>query len=108
MECGQCGVCCKIFLINLTKDEYKSGRYKTVFDEYIDDFEKAETVGANILAQNGGGECSYLKDRKCTIHKYRPASCRAFFCDSKEERFQNMINEIKDYKHKNRDCEIKQ
>ena len=100
MKCSQCGVCCKIFLINLTEDEYKSGRYKTMFDEYIDDFEKVEMVGANILSQNKDEECIYLKDNKCSIHKERPRSCMNFFCDSKEDGFQKMIEEIQNYKKK--------
>ncbi|MCL4435657.1 MAG: YkgJ family cysteine cluster protein [Thaumarchaeota archaeon] len=100
MNCAQCGVCCRIFFVNLTEDEYKSGRYKTVFDEYIDDFEEAETVGANILAHNKDEECIYLKDKKCGVHKNRPASCRAFFCDTKERRFQGMIKKIESYKQR--------
>ena len=107
MKCLQCGVCCKIFFVNLTEDEYKSRRYKTMFDEYIDNFQEAETVGANILAHNKDEECIYLKDKKCRVHKDRPASCRAFFCDSEEKRFQGMIKEIEDYKHRKEVFEIK-
>jgi len=52
MKCQMCGVCCKLFLINLTESEYKSKKYKTQFDEFefIDDFKEAEMCGANILA----------------------------------------------------------
>ena len=81
MKCNQCGVCCKLFMINLTEEEYKSGRYKTMFEEFgiVEDFEEAEMTGANILTQNDDGSCIYLKEGKCSIHDERPKSCRNFF-----------------------------
>lgn len=100
MKCSQCGVCCRLFLINLTEEEYRSGRYKTMFDEFVDDFEEAELVGANVLEQKEDGSCIYLKHNKCSIHSDRPQSCRPFFCNSKEERFRTMIEKIKRYKEK--------
>lgn len=69
-----------------------------MFDEFVEDFEEAEMVGANVLAQNNDGSCIYLKDKKCSIHNFSPNSCRKFFCDSKEERFEAMINKIKEKK----------
>ena len=53
MKCDQCGVCCKLFLINLTEKEYKSGKYKTQFEEFglTKDFKEAEMCGANIITQ---------------------------------------------------------
>lgn len=100
MKCAQCGVCCRLFLINLTEEEYKSRRYKLQFDEFefVDDFEEAELIGANILAQKEDGSCIYLKYNKCSIHKDRPKSCREFFCNSKNKRFKEMIEKIKKYK----------
>ncbi len=99
MECTQCGVCCRLFLINLTEEEYKSGRYKTMFDEFVPDFEEAEMVGANILAQKQDGKtCIYLKDNKCSIHNFRPESCRKFFCDTKDPSFKEMVDKINEYK----------
>jgi Fe-S-cluster containining protein len=62
------------------------------------DFEEAELVGANILAQKEDNSCIYLKDGKCSIHSFRPQSCRNFFCDSKEKRFKGMIEKIREYK----------
>jgi Fe-S-cluster containining protein len=100
MECSQCGICCKLFLINLTEEEYKSKKYNTMFDEFVPDFEEAEMVGANVLAQNDDESCIYLKDKKCSIHSKRPQSCRKFFCNSKEERFSEMISKIKEKKSK--------
>ncbi len=94
MECSQCGVCCKLFWINLSKEEYLSKRFKTMFNEFVPDFEEAELVGANILAQNDDGSCIYLINNKCSIHKNRPVVCTKFFCDSKEEHFQDMIKKI--------------
>ncbi len=98
MKCAQCGVCCKLFLVNLADEEYKSGRYKTVFDEFVEEFEEAEMVGANIVEQKEDGSCIYLEDNKCSIHYERPESCRNFFCDSKEKRFREMAVKIRNYK----------
>ena len=91
MACSQCGVCCKIFLINLNEEEYRSRKYKTQFSEFISDFELAEFSGANTLAQKEDGSCNYLMDGLCSIHKTRPLVCRDFFCDTTEERFQGMV-----------------
>ena len=71
-----------------------------MFDEFVDDFSEAEMVGANILAQNEDKSCVYLKDNKCSIHSRRPQVCRNFFCESKEETFKGMINEIDELKSK--------
>jgi len=106
LKCLQCGVCCKLFVINLNEEEYKSGRYKTVFEEFglIDDFEEAELIGANLLAQKEDGEtCIYLQEKRCSIHNFRPQACREFFCDSKEDWCQSMIKKINECKRKERE-----
>ncbi|MFH1828845.1 MAG: YkgJ family cysteine cluster protein [Nanoarchaeota archaeon] len=94
-KCNQCGVCCRLFVINLNEEEYNSRKYKTIFEEFgIVDFEEAELTGANFIAQNEDDSCIYLKDNRCSIHERRPQSCRKFFCDSKESHFKNMIDKI--------------
>jgi len=102
-KCFECGICCKLFLINLTEEEYKSGKYKTQFEMFglVDDFNEAEMCAANIIEQKKDGSCIYLKDGKCSIHKIRPKSCRAFFCTSKSKKFKIMIDKIKESKKKN-------
>ena len=99
MKCSACGVCCKLFLINLTEEEYKSGKYRTQFESFglINDFTEAEMCGANIIEQKEDGSCFYLKDGKCSIHDTRPKACREFFCTSKNKKFKAMIEEIKNY-----------
>ena len=83
-------------MINLSKEEYLSRRYQTVFDEFgLVEFEEAELTGANILKQNEDQSCIYLENKKCKIHKTRPAVCARFFCDSKESKFKSMIEKIK-------------
>ncbi|MFA6519077.1 MAG: YkgJ family cysteine cluster protein [Candidatus Shapirobacteria bacterium] len=96
-SCQSCGVCCKLFLINLSKVEYYSGQYQTVFQEYgiIKNFTQARNCGANILAQHPDGSCLYLKNKKCSIHATRPQVCRQFFCTSKAKKFSAMIQTIK-------------
>jgi len=98
-KCDRCGICCRLFLVNLTEKEYISERYKTVFDDdFIEDFQLAKKFGANILAQKKDGSCIYLKDNICSIHSTRPLSCRDFFCNSKKERFKDMVKEINEFK----------
>lgn len=95
-KCSECGVCCKLFLINLTEEEYKSEKYKTQFEEFgvVKDFEEAELCAVNIIEQKEDGSCFYLKDKKCSIHDKRPKACRNFFCSSDKEEFQSMIEKI--------------
>src|SRR3989338_10562232 len=100
LTCSQCGVCCRLFLINLNPEEYKSCRYKTQFEEFglTSDFMEAEMCGANIITQKKDGSCFYLADGKCSIHSARPQSCRNFFCSSKDPEFKTMIEKIKESK----------
>ncbi len=99
-NCFGCGTCCRLFLINLTEKEYKSGKYKTQFEMFglINDFKEAERCAANIIEQKEDGSCVYLKEGKCSIHQIRPKSCREFFCTSKNKRFKGMIEKIKQSK----------
>ena len=107
-KCSECGVCCKLFIINVTEEEYKSEKYKTQFEEFGDDaeeseilgthemgFEEAELCAANIIEQKEDGSCFYLKDKKCSIHSIRPKACRKFFCSSDKKEFKSMIKKIK-------------
>ena len=97
MKCSACGTCCKLFLINLSEEEYKSKKYRTQFEAFglVNDFTEAEMCGANIIEQKEDGSCFYLKDGKCSIHDTRPKACREFFCTSKNKKFKDMIDEIK-------------
>jgi Fe-S-cluster containining protein len=100
MKCDQCGKCCKLFLINLTEEEYNSKQFKTQFEKFgmIDDFKKAESSGANIITQKEDGSCIYQEHNKCSIHNNRPQACQAFFCKSKNKDFKEMIKMIKNEK----------
>ena len=102
-KCLRCGVCCELFMINLTEKEYKSGNYKTQFEMFglVEDFDEAEMCGANIIEQKEDGSCFYLKEGKCSIHKTRPESCRKFFCTSKDKGFKTMIDKINERKNQN-------
>jgi len=100
--CNGCGLCCKLFLVNLTNEEYKSGKYKTVFLKFgmIKDFTEAKNCGANILAQKKDGSCIYLDGCCCSIHEKRPKACREFFCTSKSKKFKNMVKLIESKRSK--------
>jgi len=95
-SCSQCGLCCRLFLINLSKEEYQSRTYKTQFDEFghINNFKKASFLGANLLKQKEDGGCIYLEKNRCSIHQKRPQVCRVFFCNSKLDKFKSMIKKI--------------
>jgi len=82
--------------VNLTEEEYQSGKYKTQFEEFglIDNFYTAVTCGANIIKQKEDGSCIYLKGNKCSIYKIRPQVCREFLCTSKLKKFRKMIEQI--------------
>ena len=99
-KCSGCGVCCGLFLINLSEEEYMSNKYRTQFERFglINDFVEAEMCGANIIEQKMDGSCFYLKGSKCSIHDIRPKACREFFCTSKSKAFKSMIDNIKERK----------
>lgn len=101
-SCNSCGVCCKLFYINLSQQEYNSGKYQTIFknDGLIQDFNQTKNCGANFLAKKDDGSCSYLIENKCSIHATRPQVCRHFFCSSKNKKFKNMVKTINQEKSK--------
>jgi len=95
-SCSQCGICCQLFLINLTQKEWLSGKYKTQFKEFglNNDFNIVQRYGGNLLRQKKDGSCVYLKNNLCSIHQKRPQACREFFCGSKLKKFKGMIKII--------------
>ncbi len=96
-SCNACGLCCRLFYINLSKKEYESGKYKTILEEHgkIEKFSLAKESGANLLAKNDDGSCVYLVDNMCSIHENRPKVCGEFFCTSKAKRFETMVEMVK-------------
>lgn len=94
--CSSCGVCCRLFLINLNQKEWELGEYKTQFQEFNlkDDYLIAKKYGGNLLKQKKDGSCIYLKNNLCSIHKKRPQVCRDFFCESNLKKFRRMIEMI--------------
>lgn len=97
-SCNGCGLCCKLFYINLSKAEYESGKYKTILLEYgfIEDFKLAGSSGANLLAKKDDGSCEYLIDSQCSIHEDRPKVCRDFFCTTKAKKYGTMVEIIQE------------
>lgn len=90
--CDMCGLCCKLFLIPLSEEEYRSGEYQMIFDdvEIFKDFTMASECGAHLLKQQEDGSCVYLKDKKCSIHERRPVVCRGFFCKGSDSSYDEM------------------
>lgn len=97
-SCFQCGICCRLFYINLNQKEWESGRYNTQVNksDTDDDFATVQQYGGNILSQQKDGSCIYLKGNICSIHKKRPESCRDFLCSSKAKKYTAMIRMIKE------------
>ncbi len=97
-SCSQCGICCRLFFINLNQKEWETGYYKTQVkkSDYDDDFSLVQKYGGNLLCQKEDGSCIYLKENVCSIHKRRPESCRDFFCSSKAKKYKAMIRMIKE------------
>lgn len=95
--CNSCGLCCKLFYINLSKKEYQSGKYQTILQDHgtIENFSKAKECGANLLAKKEDGSCVYLINNQCSIHATRPEVCRDFFCTTKAKKFESMVKIIK-------------
>ena len=90
-KCKMCGLCCKLFLINLSEEEYKSGRYKVILKhEMVKEFSEAKKYGLNLLAQKEDGSCIYLQNNSRSIHEWRPKVCRGFFCSSKSKKYEGM------------------
>ncbi len=94
--CESCTLCCKLFLINLNEEEFRSGKYLTEFvtEDIFDDFGTVEEYGLNIVKKNEDGSCFYIKDRRCSIYNDRPQVCRDFFCGSDKAEFREMIADI--------------
>lgn len=95
--CNTCGLCCSLFYINLSKKEYESKKFLTIFDNenhnlpYIE----AKDCGANFLAKKTDNSCIYLENNLCSIHRDRPNVCRHFFCSTKSQKFKSMVDKIK-------------
>ncbi len=95
--CRGCTLCCRLFLINLNEEEYRSGKYFTelLTDGGIpDDFVFAEENGLNIVKKKKNGSCVYLRNNRCSIYDSRPEVCRDFLCSSPDIRFIEMIEEL--------------
>jgi Fe-S-cluster containining protein len=103
-SCSQCGICCRMFLINLNKKEWLTGWYKTQLKEFFldKDFDTVLRYGGNILCQKKDGSCIYLKNNLCSIHKRRPKYCRDFYCSSSLKKFKTMIDLIKKRRKKDK------
>lgn len=95
--CYKCGICCRLFLINLTEKEWLSGRYATDLKIFPpeESFINIQKYGGNILKQKKDGSCIYLGNRLCTIHKDRPQACRNFSCRSHLAKYKDMIKMIR-------------
>ena len=88
-ECKKCGNCCKFgsgYLIN--DDISKIAKFLGVSEEELKEkyLEKVHMYGQEIFRPNQKkkgkqyGECIFLKDKKCSIHKVKPLNCKIGSC----------------------------
>ena len=87
-RCEACGKCC---------DFEKFGHRLFVTSPEMIYF--SEKIGSRNLKPITTGRCGYQVDDKCTVYKYRFASCRIFCCKG-DSRFQSDLTEtvIKKFK----------
>jgi len=91
-SCKQCGHCCSHgsgFLID--KDlknisEFLKITEKEVKEKYLEEKDMFNTRLLRPKLRNKPyGECIFLKDKKCTIHKVKPFQCRVGNCNEHGE-----------------------
>jgi Fe-S-cluster containining protein len=80
-------MCCSMFNVDLTPEEYESGLYDAqpfcLFTYEKCDNEKVSCINRKYrLKRRKDGYCVYLDDksRLCSIHDKRPSACRDFDC----------------------------
>ncbi len=80
-------MCCSMFNVDITEEEYASGRYKAhpFCLQTSKPCDNTSVVCANRkyrLKRRDDGYCVYLDEEKrlCSIHETRPQSCRDFNC----------------------------
>lgn len=79
MSCARCGKCCSLD-IPLTDAEVASGKYRAHYSGYWDEY----VLDRDYFGRGQhkmGGQCVYLKGRRCSIYRVRPQVCRDFRCE---------------------------
>jgi len=69
-RCTLCGNCCRLRIINLTKEDINRLQAAGKKD-YI-------AVGGEPRLKRVNGKCIFLKDDRCLVHEHRPKVCREF------------------------------
>jgi len=70
-NCQQCGNCCRLKIIDLSKEDVErleKGGYK--------DF--TEMKAGEVTFKRVNGRCLFNKNDKCTVYEHRAAICREF------------------------------
>lgn len=79
-------MCCRTkWHIDLSPDEYRSGRYKanvmcTLTDKECRDAVPPCSYRRYRVARKKDGSCEYLEKNRCSIYSDRPQTCRDFQC----------------------------
>lgn len=71
--CGNCDLCCKSSILVL----YGSHDNLDLFEQKVKVMDDPEVW---IVGQKKNGDCLYLENGKCSVHKNAPAVCRQFDC----------------------------
>jgi Fe-S-cluster containining protein len=70
-KCGKCGNCCRLRIIEITKDDVDRLKKAGLRNFY-------EKKSGEYWMKRKNGRCIFLKDDLCSIHKIRPQICRDF------------------------------
>jgi Fe-S-cluster containining protein len=103
-KCEACGKCCDFETFGhrlfVTSPELIYFAEKIARSDVIASGLSSVAIAKGEAKQSGlTGKCRYQVDNKCTVYKYRFASCRIFCCKG-DSRFQNELTEavIKKFK----------
>lgn len=78
VPCGDCHLCCRLMTVLHPEKGDDVSSYQTA-QWYRDGIDKPPIV---ILDRLPNGDCFYLGEHGCTIHRRAPISCREFDCRS--------------------------
>jgi Fe-S-cluster containining protein len=69
-KCMMCGNCCRFRVVPIDKEDVRRLEEAGYKDFYV---KKGE-----LMMKRVNGKCVFLKEDKCTVHKFRPRVCREF------------------------------
>lgn len=96
IDCTQCGNCCRELkpLITSREIESLSNFIHIPKDKFKEDYIEGDEEGEFKVKKT---PCSFLKNNKCMVYKYRPSACKSFPHLHKREFTTRLIDVIQNY-----------